>query len=176
MPEAIQELGDELQLIDQVPRDQLTADVQRYVLRVGTASLLWSAVQSTMNRWGNQPNQLQPVIAALDNVPLPTSAQDLDRYRNDLLAAVPATLAAGAAGSYVVAISPQWDPKSVKQKIARMGLLYQSVVWAVVILTAYQSYYAHNLAFGTLSDYIVLFLWAVGLTQTGSQIVGRIHK
>jgi hypothetical protein len=57
-----------------------------------------------------------------------------------------------------------------------MGLLYQGVVWVTVFFTAYQAYFAHNLAFGTLSDYFVVFLWSIGLTQTGSQILARIHK
>lgn len=177
--QAIQELGDELQSIERVPQDQLTIDAQRYVLLVGAGSLLWSAVQSATKTWDNQPGQLQLVITALDNVPLPTSAQDLDRYRAALLAAMPVALAvgpAGAAGLHVRGISAQWSPKSVNKKIAEMALLYQGVVWTVVFFTAYQSYYAHNLAFGTLSDYMVLFVWALGLTQTGSQIVSRIHK
>ena len=179
LQQAVQGLSEELQSIEHVPQDQLTTDAQRYVLLVGTVSLLWSAVQSAMNVWGTQPGQLQPTIAALDNVPLPTSAQDLDRYRTTLLAAMPVALAlgpAGAAGLYVMGVSAQWSSDSVRKKIAGMALLYQGVVWTVVFLTAYQSYYAHNLAFGTLSDYMVLFIWALGLTQTGSQIVSRIHK
>jgi hypothetical protein len=179
LQQAIQELGDELPSIDHVPQDQLTADSQRYVLLVGTASLLWSAIQSATNTWGNQPVQLQPIIQALDNVPLPTSAQDLTRYRTELLAAMPVALAVGPAGAasvQVKEVSAQWSPDQVQRRIERMALLYRSVVWAAVLFTAYQAYYAHNLAFGTLSDYLVLFLWAIGLTQTGTQLLARIHR
>jgi len=179
LQQAIQELGAELPSIDQVPQDQLSLDAQRYVLLVGTASLLWSAIQSATRTWGDQPAQLQTTIAALDNVPLPTSSQDFDRYRSALLAAMPVALAAGPAGAtslQVMRVSTQWSPRHVQGRIKTMALLYRSVVWVVVLFTAYQAYYAHNLAFGTLSDYLVLFVWALGLTQTGTQIVARVHK
>jgi hypothetical protein len=129
-----------------------------------------------MNRWGTQADQLQPVIAALDRVSLPTSAQDLNRYRADLLAVFPQALAAAPAGVQVQSVSNQWSSEVVQKRIARMAFLYQSVVCTAVFFTAYEAYFAHNLAFGELSDYFIVFLWSIGLTQTGSQILSRIHK
>jgi hypothetical protein len=176
LQQAIQELGDELKSMESLSQDQLTADAQHYAVQVGTISLLWSAVQCAMNRWGTQADQLQPVIAALDRVSLPTSAQDLNRYRADLLAVFPQALAAAPAGVQVQSVSNQWSSEVVQKRIARMAFLYQSVVCTAVFFTAYEAYFAHNLAFGELSDYFIVFLWSIGLTQTGSQILSRIHK
>jgi hypothetical protein len=173
----IQSLGDELRSVDSLSQDQLTNDVQQYALAVGTISLFWSVVQVAMNRWGNQPDQLQLATAAIDGVPRPASAPDLNQYRSQLLAALPVSLGKDpSVEAQVQSVSRLWTPEGVQRKIKIMALLYQVVIWATVFFTAYQAYFAHNLAFGTLSDYIVLFVWSLGLTQTGSQIVSRVHK
>ena len=116
------------------------------------------------------------ITAPIDKVSSPSPAQDLNRYRNDLLTKFASTLAAGQAAVPLDSGSKQWTPEEVKRKIGRMAWIYRTVVWAVVVMTAYYSYYAHNLVFGTLSDYLVLFIWALGLTQTGTQLMTRIHK
>jgi hypothetical protein len=177
LSQGIREIEVRLASIDETPLDQLNSDAQRFALLVGAITLLWSAVQSAMSKWSNQPAQLQLGIDALDKVSLPASSQDLDRYRKDLLSALSTvTLGAGAAGGEVMLVSPQWSEKKVRRKIQNMARLYRAIVWAAVFITAYQASYAHNLAFGTLSDYLVQFTWALGLTQTGTQILARMHK
>lgn len=64
----------------------------------------------------------------------------------------------------------------LRAKIRRMAALYRTVVWTVVFVTGYLSFFAGHAAFGTLADYFTLFLWALGLTSTGTQIITRIHK
>jgi hypothetical protein len=63
----------------------------------------------------------------------------------------------------------------LKDKIDTMNLLSRLLLWIVVILIAYQTFYANNLAFGTLLDYVAVFLWSFGLTQFGTQVIERVR-
>jgi hypothetical protein len=49
------------------------------------------------------------------------------------------------------------------------------IVMLVVFLTAFLTFFQPDPQFGTCADYIKVFFWALGLTQTGSQIVTRIR-
>jgi hypothetical protein len=66
--------------------------------------------------------------------------------------------------------------KKLQGRIDKMNLLSRLAVWIVVILIAYQTFYANNFAFGTLLDYVGVFLWSFGLTQFGTQVVERVRS
>ena len=174
LQQAMQSLSDELRSVDSLAQDQLTNDAQQYALSAGNISILWSVLQVATNKWNGQPDPLYQAVSAIDSVPLPKSAAELNQYRANLLAALPVSL--GPEETQVGIVSKAWTPEKVKTKINAMSWLYQLAVWITVLFTAYQAYFAHNLAFGSLSDYLVVFLWSLGLTQTGSQILARIHK
>lgn len=59
------------------------------------------------------------------------------------------------------------------RRITRMAWVYRLTVWLVVSAVAYLTFYDRAFAFGTARDYISLFLWTLGLTQTGTQILAR---
>ena len=43
-------------------------------------------------------------------------------------------------------------------------------------ITAFSFYYYPNPSFGGVLDYLTIFVWALGLTTTGSQLIGSIRK
>jgi hypothetical protein len=48
------------------------------------------------------------------------------------------------------------------------------IVWMIVVFgTAYTMFYANRCSFGTLIDYLTVFLWSLGLTQAGYAVIGE---
>src|SRR5580700_10442492 len=47
---------------------------------VGRPSLLWSTLQTATTQWSSTPPKLREVCTALDDVALPQTLADLDRY------------------------------------------------------------------------------------------------
>jgi hypothetical protein len=62
------------------------------------------------------------------------------------------------------------------KRVALMDFAKALVLAAVVWSTAYTVYFVPNPSFGTALDYLTLFLWCLGLTATGSQIIGSVRK
>lgn len=161
--------------------EDLTTSAQNYALLTSASDFLWSCIETATAKWTTQPQVLATVVSALDAVQLPLSAMDLIRYRNELTnSLVSAVQGASKQAAFVPSASnsEMSSPtlKSIRSKIRAMTELYQVIVWCVVFVTAYQSFYAGHLLFGTLSDYMAVFLWSLGLTSTGTQIVSRVHK
>lgn len=168
------------QSFDVDPVDQLTAiSEQIYVLGSASKSL-WTAVTVAMSELETPPLALQRAIAAIDAVKLPSSRADLARYRQDLSVAVTSATGAVTQSASVAAginVKVKRTPTAImRDRISGMNWLYRAAVASVVFITAYQVFYAQKWAFGTVSDYLAVFLWALGLTTTGTQILARVHK
>jgi hypothetical protein len=54
-----------------------------------------------------------------------------------------------------------------------MTFVHRTVVAVVVFAGAYMTLYWNDLDFGTLLDYLGVFLWSLGLTKTGTDILSR---
>jgi hypothetical protein len=161
--------------------DGLATDVQTFATFASAAVSLWSCIENATTQWGGQPQVLRSVAAALVAVQLPQSDADLVRYRKDLTNALTSTIQTINKQSAFAPVAPASGSSSstlssIRAKIRGMTELYQVIVWCVVFITAYQSFYAGHLLFGTLSDYMAVFLWSLGLTSTGTQIISRVHK
>jgi hypothetical protein len=158
----------------------VTADAGDFATRAAAANLLWAALQTATSQWRNAPEKLLEVCVALDLAKLPQTQADLGRYRKDLNDALAsAAQATVQAATFVSQKTPAQDGSilnRLRAKIRRMTVLYQAIIWTVVFITGYLSFYAGDTAFGTLADYFALFLWALGLTSTGTQIITRVHK
>jgi hypothetical protein len=171
----LQLLTDELITVlrdaENLPLTQLTAEAQRFASQVAVTSVFWSVVKIATGKF--PPAGLPGVTKKLDDVAIPQPL-DLDVYRQNLLNVLQAeTNAAGLGGAGVVAPpAPRViSPEALEKRIKFMALLYQFVVWFVVFVTAYQTLYLNDRSFGTLLDYLIVFLWALGLTKTGTQIL-----
>jgi len=168
------------QAFDTAPLDQLTKDSEQFAVLGSAASSVWTAIEVATSEFIANPAVLQKATAGIDIVKLPSSRADLLRYRQDLTAAVTSSAgavkltASVAAGQTFQAKRGRMD--AVREKIHGMNWLYQAAVASVVFITAYQVFFAQKWTFGTLSDYLAVFLWSLGLTTTGTQILARVHK
>lgn len=61
----------------------------------------------------------------------------------------------------------------LRRHLRVMDALYAGVAWLVVGCVAHLTLYDRAFSFGAARDYIVVFLWTLGLTQTGSQVLAR---
>ncbi len=178
--QALHELRARWQAYADYPTEDVTSLAQSFSARATASSLLWSALQTATGQWHNQPEALREVCASLDNVPIPASPADVARYRLALIGVLTskAKSAVAQGGEVPTDTTPSRTTtlEFLRAKIRGMTALYQVIVWTVVFTTGYQFFYASHFAFGSLSDYLAVFLWAIGLTSTGAQIVARVHK
>lgn len=108
-------------------------------------------------------------LSRLDAVP---AAGELAAYEDALQTAfagqAPVAPAAPEGGGPRV-----WHSRVVLWGIPRLRYL----VWLVVVFaTAYTMFYANRCSFGTLIDYLTVFLWALGLTQAGFAVIGEARS
>jgi hypothetical protein len=179
LPQSLHQLQDAWLTYPERPVAEATADAQIFAIRAAGANLLWSTILTATKQWETSPEKLRDVCLALDKVPLPETSTDVQRYRRDLTNAL--VSATQQVTTQAAVARQQAEPggssvRALRDKIRRMTALYQAIVWTVVFVTGYLSFYAGHFAFGTLADYFALFLWAIGLTSTGTQIITRVHK
>jgi hypothetical protein len=180
IPQALHELRSSWSTYPDRPIAEMTWEADNFATRAAAANLLWTALQTATSQWRNDPERLRGVCVALDNATLPQTAADVGRYRKDLNDVLVSSAQAVAQGSSIrLEETPAQNGSflsNLRSKIRRMTALYQAVIWTVVFVTGYLSFYSGHQAFGTLADYLALFLWALGLTSTGTQIITRVHK
>jgi len=176
--EALRELQAGWQGYSERPPAEVTVEAERFATIAAAANLLWIALQTAEAQWSGNSEKLDAVSKAIDAIPYAQTSADLARYRQDLNNAllVQARAIDAQAGSVQTSSAEPTRLDKLRRKIRRMAALYQFIVWIVVFVTAYSSFYAGHPAFGTLADYFAVFLWALGLTSTGTQIVARVHK
>lgn len=152
---------------------------QRFHLACSLNDELWTGLQIAKETF--ESTDLPGVARQLDQVP---RTSDPSAYRAALLkflTAVTPTAGPSAAQLPVAAaiISPNLSTVSsttLHEEIRVMDGTRALVVGFVAWSTAYVAYYRPNPSFGTAVDYIVLFIWALGLTTTGAQLVAGIRK
>ncbi len=154
----------------------LKNDAQRFATESMAKNLFWSVLQ-TATAQVKDSAKLKTVAMRLDGVALPRPL-DLTAYRanlrNELIEAISAAGLGGAPSFAEDATN--LSPEDLQAKIRRMAWLYRLVIWIVVFVTAYQTLYFPNKVFGTSVDYIVLILWTLGLTATGTTIITKAHS
>jgi len=126
-----------------------------------------------------------------DDTTLKTFDQDvrqiLDDAHKDVVTRAQTSIAALAASPTLAAavtvpgplVLPPGSPVTVSdalQQIRLMTMLQRFTIGLVTVLTAYQTFYAANAAFGTAIHYSAVFMWGLGFTQAGTQIVARARR
>jgi hypothetical protein len=156
----------------------LKSNAVLFTTLAAAAKFLSNRVRTATNQWPLA--ELKPVIDALDAVTFPTGAAELDKYWKDLdkvlvdHANTQKKLPAGAPLPLSDLLSTeQVTVEQLEIKIERMNMLHRAVVVAVVLITAYTTLYWKDSDFGTLIDYLTVFLWALGLSATGANILTR---
>jgi hypothetical protein len=159
------------------PIEGLELAVNRLALHADAAAVLWSALTIATDKLAVAPDRLQVVAAGLD-------ALDPDSYPtvSDYAAACKGLLERSEGtqaerGAMVskadVALPSVRQLARLRWQMRWMDRLYAFVGWLVVGLIAYVTFFDRAWTFGTARDYINVFLWTLGLTQTGSLILAR---
>jgi hypothetical protein len=161
-----------------IPSPDLASAAQRFAVRVPFFDSLWDAVRAATTKW-TDPQKQTDVIRKLDQ----ESAADLNAYREALrqiLEKEETDITARQAwrGTLRRELLPpkarlQVFGRNLQAKVHWMAWLYRTVVWILVFFTAYLTFYANKFAFGTVQDYFGVFIWALGLTPTGAQLLAR---
>jgi hypothetical protein len=161
------------------PLTDLQQAAQRYSLSSALNDEFYTAIEIAKAKIPAEA--LRQVALELDALPTPA---DVAGYRAALLQILTAPVnqarvaasAALAAPSKPGADLSHASAASLHRRIVFMDFARLAVTGVVVWITAYTVFYLPNPSFGTLSDYLTLFLWSLGLTTAGSQIVSGIRK
>jgi hypothetical protein len=159
----------------------LEKEINRLLLAFRQNSILWSRIEIVRDNFPPPGNPvLLDKLKKLVNAPLES---DLDKYREALMRIIEST-----EGMPANAVPPTADSiievgnterqreineENIRAKIKRMDLLLNITIWVAIFFGSYMTFYATNFDFGTLVDYISLFLWTLGLTQTGKKVLER---
>jgi hypothetical protein len=156
--------------------DALKSAAARFATVAAAGKLLFLRVQSATEQWKTAAT-LKPVIDSLDAVALPDAADGLDSYRKELAKVLTdhvntkTVLPQGAPMPPSDILAEQVTAEQLEIKIERMNLLKRVVVASVMFIMGYMTLYWKHADFGTLPDYIAVFLWALGLSATGASIL-----
>lgn len=161
------------------PLTDLQQAAQRYSLSCALNDEFYTALEIAKAKI--PPDALRQVALELDALPTPA---DVASYRAALLQVLTAPVnqvrlaasAALAAPSRPGADLSHASAASLHRRIVFMDFVRLAVTGVVVWITAYTVYYLPNPSFGTLSDYLTLFLWSLGLTTAGSQLLSGIRR
>lgn len=157
-------------------REELVAEAKRFALSATLAGIFESAVNVALKQWDGQQEKLNAVLKGLDGV---APGTDPNAYRASLRAVLEKAATSEDSVSVFDASAALPDmptPADLEKRIRWMAQLERAVAAAVVFIMAYQLFYARDFAFGTLLDYLAVFLWSLGLTQMGTQIITRARS
>lgn len=160
-------------------KEKLTAEAERYAVVAEKGKVFRIAVERAGAQWPGEANKAK-LLQTATLLDATTTDSDLDAYRKQLGSVLAAAAAEGEGGASVHVARESLPPiptvEDLRRRIGRMAGLYRVTVWLVVFIFAYTIFYAKDFAFGSLLDYLGVFLWALGLTQTGTQIMARARS
>ncbi len=164
---------------DGSPQSQLTEAASRAEQALPFYEALWRAVEVATERFHDRAHRLA-AVKALDAI---EPGSDLAAYRKALEETIKKSAASTEAAAALSATTLAVDPAAVAKQLAAiqrkmrvMEWLQRGVVWVAVFGTAYLTFLFGKFSFGTLQDYINVFFWSVGLTQTGSQVLAKLRS
>jgi hypothetical protein len=174
----LNELREVFRRLPDLTREELVAEAKRFATSATLAGIFESAVNVALKQWPKQPEKLKRVLTALDRV---APGTDPNTYRESLRKVLETEArqdaAEGVSALDANAALPNVPaPADLEKRIKRMAQLERAVAATIVFIMAYQLFYAKDFAFGTLLDYLAVFLWSLGLTQMGTQLIARARS
>jgi hypothetical protein len=174
---AVNELRELIARVANLTREQLVAEAQRFAHAEAHGRIFESAVKVALQQWPTQEDKLNAVLTKLDGV---EPSSDLNAYRESLRKVLEEAAKEEEGGASAENVRPPLPELpaivDLKNRIKFMSHLQNALVAVVVFIVAYQLFYARDFTFGTLLDYLQVFLWSLGLTQAGSQILARARS
>jgi len=173
------EVDSELKQANHLSTLELQQMATRMAIEIHLNDEFWTALQIAELKV--PAASLGQTAQRLDGVP---RATDVPTYRAALLQVLTtpppaAALGAGAGNlpaSKIGADLSGLSSSALRRRIVVMDYVKWLVLALIVLFSVYTVYYLPNPNFGTLQDYLALFIWALGLSTTGSQLVSSIHK
>lgn len=167
-----------LKRVNSIDLASLQQAVQRFDLGCRLNDEFWTALQIAKE---TLPNNLPQISMQLDLV---VRGADPAAYRSALLQTLttpinPMAAAAVAPGMVVATGGADLSNASsagLHRQVSAMDKLKACVLAVVVWITAFTVYYYPNPSFGSVIDYLTLFIWALGLTTTGAQLIGSVRR
>jgi hypothetical protein len=165
-----------LKRIDSIQLVSLQQAEQRFDLACRLNDEFWTALQIAEK---TLPNSLPQVGQQLDSVARGT---DPNSYRTALLqvlttpVSAPTALPPGVVAALGGVNLSAATSAGLHTRIVAMDALKACVLAVVVWITAFTVYYYPNPSFGSAIDYLTLFIWALGLTTTGAQLIGSVRR
>jgi hypothetical protein len=174
---AVTELRELIERVANLTQEQLVAEAQRFAHAEAHGRIFESAVKVALQQWPTQEDKLNAVLTKLDGV---EPSSDLNAYRESLRKVLEEAAKQDEIGASADNVRPSLPDLpaivNLKNRIKFMSHLQSALVAVVVFIVAYQLFYARDFTFGKLLDYLQVFLWSLGLTQAGSQILARARS
>lgn len=175
------ELQELLKSVNTRPVADLQQAAQRYSTLSDLDSELFSALQIAGRTFSGA--DLAQKAAALDDVSMNL---DLPTYRAALVQILTSPVTPPAAGAVAPGggahpRTPGIDLSTASASTIRTEIDFMDwakilVTGAAVWISAYSVLYLGNPCFGATTDYLNLFLWSLGLSTTGNQVVAQIKR
>jgi hypothetical protein len=167
-----------LKRVNSIDLVSLQQAVQRFDSACRLNDEFWTALQIAKQ---TLPNNLPQISTQLDLV---VRGTDPNLYRPALLQVLTTpimTMATAAVAPGLVVSSGGADlskatSAGLHRRVFAMDALKACVLAVVVWITAFTVYYYPNPSFGSVIDYLTLFIWALGLTTTGAQLMGSVRR
>jgi hypothetical protein len=167
-----------LKRVNSIDLVSLQQAVQRFDLACRLNDEFWTALQIAKE---TLPNNLPQIGTQLDLVARGT---DPSLYRSALLQVLTTPImpmaAAAIAPGLVVAVGggdlSHATSAGLHSRVLAMDVLKACVLAVIVWITAFTVYYYPNPSFGSVIDYLTLFIWSLGLTTTGAQLIGSVRR
>jgi hypothetical protein len=178
-----EELAELFRRLPALTRDDLMAEAKRFATSAALYGIFETAMGVALKQWDGQPAKLNSVLTSLDRV---APGTDPVAYRTSLRQVLADAAAADRANNPNADAADTFDaaaalpdvppPADLERRIRFMALVERGVAAVLVFIGAYLMFFARDFTFGTLPDYFAVFLWSLGLTQTGTQIISRARS
>jgi len=162
--------------------DQLAKEAAEFAVHAVLDSVLETYIKVAATLLASNSTDLPAAIADFDAVAPNISADQYRTALDDKLKkhtaphppSPPAAIRVAAVTTLTT--SQAASAKDYEKEIILMSWLQRGVIILVVLLVAVETKYIGNFTFGSARDYIEVFLWSLGLTQTGTQMLAKARS
>jgi hypothetical protein len=120
-----------------------------------------------------KPSELDDKAKAMDAVPRQGT---LGEYVTKLYQAAASPAPEHGAAALQAAEEKSRTPEEISREICLITWWRNVALFVVALLVAATLHYLGHPQFGTASDYIAVFIWGLGLTQGGAQLVAKVRS
>jgi hypothetical protein len=156
------------------PEERLLQEADRFALTTNRKKLHWDVIQMIVKQYSYDTSNMRKLLTKIESIPTNLS---LELYREKLqMFWYDATNSEAENASVTEKIPPIVRPKNLGSRLNGMAWLYRFGIWLVAFVLIWEIFFANNLIFGALLDYLGVFLFTVCFTQTCTQFLSRFRS